>query len=245
MKPRFVETIFISDLHLHPANQSIAQQFDAFLEWIPDTVKNLYILGDFVHVWVGDDALDLWSAELALKIKALKTKGIQVYFLAGNRDFLLGKRFAEYAGWTILPDPTLIQCGERPVLITHGDSYCTKDRGHQRLRKITRNALFCTIFNHMPLIWRLSLAKKMRQQSKQAKPLKTLDIMDVVKEDVLADMQAHQVFTVIHGHTHKPGLSEYEENGLVYKRYVLSDWDDRATFLCYDKSLGFYFDQVE
>lgn len=239
-----IEAVFISDLHLHPANSAIANRFEDFLRWIPQTVKKLYILGDFLHVWVGDDALNAWSADVAFKVKALKNKGIEVYFMAGNRDFLLGKRFAEYADWTVLPDSTIIHCGNNAVLLSHGDRYCTRDKAHQFLRKITRNRLFCTIFVHMPLAFRSWLAAGLRNRSKQGKSVKALEIMDVVPENVLAHMQSKKVETLIHGHTHRPGMVEYQEQGSVYKRYVLSDWDDSPSILCYDESLGFYFAQI-
>jgi UDP-2,3-diacylglucosamine hydrolase len=156
----------------------------------------------------------------------------------GNRDFLLGSDFASLAGWTILPEPRVIQCGDIPVLLAHGDGYCTSDTGHQWFRRLTRNRLFCAIFKHIPLKLRMQLVGAVRNR----RYTKSAEQMDVVQEAFIADMQAHNTTYLVHGHTHKQHLHEYDINGKIFKRFVLSDWDDSPAILCYDRASGFYFD---
>lgn len=237
-----IDTVFISDLHLHPQDQAIKKHFDAFIDWAMNSIKELYILGDFFHAWVGDDGIDEWGQGIALQIRSLIEKGIKVFYMHGNRDFLVGKDFARLCGWTFLTEPTLIELGQEKVLLVHGDGYCTHDVAHQRFRTLTRNQVFCSLFLMLPLKFRKKLVNKVRERSMTLN--KPVEQMDVVVQSVLNDMKKHQVRTLIHGHTHKPGLSEYVVDDQLLKRYVLSDWDDIPKLLCYDSTKGFYFSQI-
>ena len=232
-----LDAVFISDLHLHPEEEAIKARFDAFINRVAKATKRLYILGDFFHAWPGDDALDAWSKGIARQVHSLKDFGVEVYYMHGNRDFLLGKDFTVLAGWTVLSEPTLIHCDDIPVLLAHGDGYCTGDTGHQWFRYLTRNRVFCAIFKHIPLKIRLRLVGAVRNRRYTKSP----EQMDVVQEAFIADMQTCKVGHLVHGHTHKQQLHEYKINGKIFKRFVLSDWDDNPVFLCYDGSSGFYF----
>ncbi len=234
------DIVFISDLHLNPDQPEVTAKFEQFLHWAAHSVKVIYILGDFFHAWPGDDAIDTWCKEIAKKIKRLKSQGVSVYYLHGNRDFLLDKGFAELTGWTMLTEPALIDVGQEKVLLMHGDSYCTKDTSHQRFRRLTRNALFKKLFLLLPFHIRSRLVQTVRRHS-QSNTRKPADMMDVVEDAFLKHMQKLKVHTLIHGHTHKPDLHYYESMGHVFKRYVLSDWDDMPSILCYDVSNGFNF----
>lgn len=236
-KLKKIEAVFISDLHLHPEDKAIKARFDAFIAWAANATKKLYIPGDFFHAWPGDDAMDAWSRGIALQIKSLSDAGVEVYYMHGNRDFLLGPDFAVVAGWTVLSEPAVIHCGNIPVLLVHGDGYCTDDRSHQCFRRLTRNRFFCAIFKHIPLGLRCRLVGVVRNRRYNKSP----EQMDVVQEAFIADMQLHQVTHLIHGHTHRQNLHEYNINGIIFKRFVLSDWDDNPIFLCYDEASGFYF----
>lgn len=232
-----IEVVFISDLHLHPQHPDIQERFTRFLAWAKKhTVKKIYILGDFFHAWAGDDSIDEWSKAIALQLNQLVQHGIELLYMPGNRDFLLGQKFADYAGWTILPEPTFLHLNGEKIMLAHGDRYCSKDKSHQRFRTLTRNRLFTWLFLKLPLNYRFSLVNKVRHIS-QNNNNKTMEQMDVVKESVQSHMQYCNVSVLIHGHTHKPGL--HQEGDL--KRYVLSDWDDTPLLLCYDCSKGIYF----
>jgi UDP-2,3-diacylglucosamine hydrolase len=236
------DAVFISDLHLHPDNDLITQRFYRFLDWAQSHVSTVYILGDFFHVWPGDDGLDAWSKTIAMRLQALSKQGVAIYFMHGNRDFLIGKEFADLAGMTLISEPTVIPLGKTPVLLVHGDRYCTKDRAHQWFRTLTRNPYFSRLFLMVPFAIRNKLVHGVRKYSRsgQYQP----ETMDVVAKDMLHHMQSCQVATVIHGHTHKPGMTTHDCDGQIFRQFVLSDWDDSPQVLCYHKSKGLYFMQI-
>lgn len=238
-----IAAVFISDLHLHPDDASIQKRFTHFIEWAKGRVKVVYILGDFFNAWPGDDGINQWSRAIALQLAGLRQQGVEVYYMHGNRDFLLGRSFADLAGWTVLSEPHLIQLGKETVLLAHGDSFCTNDKGHQRFRRLTRNSLFRQLFLALPLRFRLGLVNRVRQISMN-NTTKSASTMDVVPESAIKAMIKHKVKTLIHGHTHKPGLTAYETRQGTLKRYVLSDWDDKPQIMCYDETKGISFIQI-
>ena len=161
----------------------------------------------------------------------------------GNRDFLLGERFTTLSSLTLLKEPTVITLGDKRVLLVHGDRYCTKDKAHQWLRRLTRNSIFTTLFLRLPYKIRANLVNQVREQS-QANRDKPASYMDVVALPMLKHMQQMQVRVLVHGHTHKPGLTQHEYQGESYLQFVLSDWDDNPLLMCYDDPNGFYFDRL-
>jgi UDP-2,3-diacylglucosamine hydrolase len=235
-----IEAVFISDLHLHPKEPKIIEFFFQFIRWAETNTQSVYILGDFFHVWPGDDALDEWSLSIAEQLSMLASKGVQIYFMPGNRDFLLGSVFARLASMTLLKEPTVISLGNLNVLLVHGDRYCTKDKSHQWLRRLTRNSFFPKLFLSLPYNLRAKLVNKVRQHS-QENSRKPSSYMDIVVTNMLKHMRKHAVNTIIHGHTHKPGLTTHEHQGEVFRQYVLSDWDDRPFLLCYNRASGLIF----
>ena len=139
-----------------------------------------------------------------------------------------------------LIEPTVITLGRERVLLVHGDRYCTRDKGHQWLRRLTQNRIFPRLFLRLPFTLRADLVNKIRQssQNRRSKPPAQ---MDVVTSSMLRHMQQLNTHVVIHGHIHKPGLNIHDHHGVAYRQYVLSDWDDNPQILCYDKTTGFYF----
>lgn len=238
-----IDAVFISDLHLHPERHDICKRFDLFIQWASENTRVVYILGDFFHVWAGDDSLEPWSYSIAKQLSWLASKGIKLYFMHGNRDFLIGKRFATLASLTFLPEPTVITLDETKILLVHGDRYCTKDLKHQWLRRLTRNSIFPRFFLCLPRTFRFNLVNRIRQQS-QANRDKPASYMDVVALPMLKHMQHMHVNILVHGHTHKPGLTQHEHQGELYQQFVLSDWDDNPMLMCYDKTNGLYFNRM-
>ncbi|WED44387.1 UDP-2,3-diacylglucosamine diphosphatase [Legionella cardiaca] len=236
-----LDAVFISDLHLHPHEDGIIARFNAFIDWAATNTKAVYILGDFFHVWPGDDGLEPWSEEIAQRLHWLSQQNVQIYYLHGNRDFLLGEQFAKVANIKILSEPAIILFG-LPVMLVHGDRYCTLDRAHVWFRRLTRNRWFAKFFLKLPLSFRNKLVNKVREHSQMNKNKATAE-MDVVVESMLKHMQKYQTNILIRGHTHKPGLINYPYNDNQYSEYVLSDWDDSPHLLCYDKTNGFKFEQ--
>ena len=235
-----IDAVFISDLHLHPNDLDITERFNTFIEWAAHNTRSIYILGDFFHLWPGDDAIDAWSKSIAAKLAGLAAAGIQLYFLHGNRDFLLGEKFAKLASLTLLSEPTVIKLGKQNVLLVHGDRYCTNDKGHQWLRRLTRNAIFPRLFLHLPFAFRSKLVNEVRQHSQVNRSKSNAD-MDIVTTVMMDHMRQLDLSILIHGHIHKPGFSTHTYMGKKYLQYVLSDWDDKPDLLCYDNSKGFYF----
>ncbi len=236
-----IDAVFISDLHLNPEEPLITQRFERFIAWAINHTKSVYILGDFFHVWPGDDALDAWSEAIAEQLAQLAMAGVKTYFMPGNRDFLLSNHFAQRANVTLLTEPAFVQFGKTPVLLVHGDRYCTLDKGHQWLRRVTRNRIFSRIFLRLSLSCRKKLVYAVRHNSQNNRQ-KSEEQMDVVPMVMLNHMQQLNVTTVIHGHTHKPGLTLHQRHQQTYQQYILSDWDDNPKLLCYNEPLGFYFD---
>lgn len=207
-----IDSVFISDLHLHPEDSEIQARFHRFINWARNSVRKIYILGDFFHAWSGDDSINAWSDAIAKQIKSLTQSGIEIYFMTGNRDFLLGSSFAKRTGWKILTEPTVITLGNNRILLAHGDRYCTSDRSHQRFRLLTRNRCFSFLFLRLPLSIRKRLVNGVRKISLNNHH-KSIEQMDIVKEAAIRHMSENNTEILIHGHTHKPSLTNYSYEG--------------------------------
>ncbi|MFG6137142.1 UDP-2,3-diacylglucosamine diphosphatase [Halomonas sp. B23F22_10] len=229
-----MSTLLISDLHLHPGAPAITEGFLNWLETRAAGAEALYILGDFFEAWIGDDLLDLGAADptgtaaLAERIaEALKQRaeaGTAIYLMHGNRDFLLGERFAEAAGATLLPDPSVVTLGDERVLLMHGDSLCTLDEAYMAFRAKARDPQWQAQILAMPIPERIALAKQLRDQSGEANSNKAEDIMDVTPAEVVQALREHGVTTMIHGHTHRPAAHDVDLDGATARRFVLGDW---------------------
>lgn len=235
-----IDAVFISDLHLSPYEPAIVKRFELFIEWALQKVRSVYILGDFFHAWAGDDTMDEWEKNIAKQLARFHENGISLYYLHGNRDFLLGEQFADLSCMKILKEPYLLRLNGTDILLTHGDRYCTNDKSHQWLRKLTRNRVFKRMFLSLSANYRKQVVRHMRAKSMRS--TKTLQEMDVVPQSLLRHMKSYNVQISIHGHTHKPGHTIYATKEGDYHQYVLSDWDDTPQFLCYDNSKRLYFE---
>lgn len=224
-------TLFIADLHLSEQEPAITAGFLRFLAGEARRADALYILGDLFEAWIGDDDPQPLHAEIAAALKALSASGVHCYFIHGNRDFLLGRRFARASGMTLLPEEQVLDLYGRRVLIMHGDTLCTDDEGYQRFRKKVRNPLIQKIFLALPLRLRLKIAGKMRADSQQANQQKSLAIMDVNPQAVTAVMQRHQVRWLIHGHTHRPAIHTLALLGGDAHRAVLGAWHQEGSMV--------------
>lgn len=237
-------TVFISDLHLHPKDSKITKRFDYFIDWAIEHSSDVYILGDFFHVWPGDDGIDEWSMMIANQLARLHAAGIPVYFMPGNRDFLLRQRFLNIAKMQSLVDPCVINLGGERILLSHGDRYCTEDKSHQWLRRLTRNSIFPKVFLKLPYSIRNKLVQQVRMYS-QASRQKDKAAMDTTLTAIINHMRKMGVKTLIHGHTHKPKIELHSVNNINYKQIILSDWDQTTLILCYNSTKGFYFESLK
>ncbi|MBE2897414.1 UDP-2,3-diacylglucosamine diphosphatase [Pasteurellaceae bacterium 20609_3] len=218
---------FIADLHLSDARTHLNTCFARFMREQGASAQALYILGDLFEFWVGDDEQSAVISLVQTEIRALTEKGIPVYFQHGNRDFLLGKRFAQKCGLTLLPSYHRIDYGGQAILLCHGDTLCVDDQHYQRFRRIVHQRWLQKAFLALPLRWRLRIAERMRAQSQQQKGQKSADIMDVTPHFVDRIMAQHNVSVLVHGHTHRQAQHRVPHG----QRIVLGDWRTTAPYL--------------
>lgn len=224
-------TLFISDLHLQGARPDITDRFFRFLETEAAEAEALYILGDLFEAWIGDDDPDEHNREVQAAMRRLTDAGVAGYFMHGNRDFLIGDAFAERTGFTLLDDPVVHEFHGTPVLLSHGDAYCTDDVDYQAFRRQSRNPAWQQQVLAMPVEQRRALAGKVRAESQAAMVDKAEDIMDVNAGAVAAGLREAGVTTLVHGHTHRPAIHDLDLDGTPATRIVLGDWYEQGTVL--------------
>jgi UDP-2,3-diacylglucosamine hydrolase len=218
-------TYFISDLHLTDQRPDINGRFFHFIEAQASGADALYILGDLFEYWVGDDnTTSPIASKTASRLRVLTQAGTPVYFMHGNRDFLLASKYAAQSGMSLLPDPTLISLYGIPTLLMHGDTLCTDDRDYQSFRTKLRRPWVQALLLALPLAVRQRLAGLARAGSESAKQNKPEEIMDVSQAEVARVLQAHGYPRLIHGHTHRPARHVHEVDGQSCERWVLPDW---------------------
>lgn len=225
-------TLFISDLHLSEERPDISSAFFSFLDdHITTDTDALYILGDFFEVWVGDDYHTPLTAKVAAKLFALSQSGIPIFFVHGNRDFLIGQRYAEQCGMTLLPEQSVIDLYGEKTVVLHGDEMCTDDLEYQKFRKKSRGWWWPKLMLSLPLWYRQSVAKKARAKSKLSQQGKKMAILDVTQQAVNEMFKQFNVKTMIHGHTHRPDVHKWTNKNQVYTRIVLGDWYEQGSYL--------------
>ena len=229
-------TLFVSDLHLDPERPEITGLFGRFLDGEARDADALYILGDLFEAWVGDDDPSPAGAFVADRLRALVDSGVPVFFIRGNRDFLLGEEYARRAGMTILADPAVVMLHGEPTLVLHGDLLCTDDSAYQQFRAQTRDPRWQEPFLSQPLAARLAFAEQARAASKArygelVASGQSETITDVAPETVREWFKRYGVRRMIHGHTHRPAI---HDEGDGNTRIVLGDWYEQGSVLRVD-----------
>lgn len=224
-------TLFIADLHLQTEEPAITAGFLRFLRGEAKSADALYILGDLFEAWIGDDDPNPLHREMAAAIHALVDSGVPCYFIHGNRDFLIGKRYARESGMTLLPEEQVLDLYGRRVLIMHGDTLCTDDTGYLAFRAKVHTPWFQKVFLALPLFIRNRIAARMRAGSKAANSSKSMTIMDVNPQAVVSVMEKHGVQWLIHGHTHRPDVHSLIANGEPAHRVVLGAWHTEGSMV--------------
>ena len=230
MKPH---TLFISDLHLEEGTPSITARFFNFMEYQAPKADSIYILGDFFEVWIGDDNQSVFNRQIIKALRTLIEKGTQIYFMRGNRDFLIGKKFATAANAVLLEDPTVISLYDKSILLMHGDSLCTLDHKHQIYRRNVAKPWVEKLMLSLPLSLRRKLAKGLRKKSRNHIRYLSIKIQDVENKEVKRVMQRHNVELLIHGHTHRPAIHDLTVNQKPVQRIVLGAWYENGSVLRY------------
>ena len=231
-------TLFISDLHLDAERPAVTELFGAFMQKEATRADALYILGDLFEAWVGDDDPSETGAYVAARIREVADAEVPVFFIRGNRDFLLGDAFARRAGMRILPDPAVVMLYGKPVLLMHGDLLCTGDTAYQAFRAQTRNPLWQAQFLAQPLAARLAFAAQARAASaahqggmKQQDKTQFETLTDVATATVDATFAQFGIHTIIHGHTHRPAIHDLTVETRACRRIVLGDWYEQGSVL--------------
>ncbi|MBV1879341.1 MAG: UDP-2,3-diacylglucosamine diphosphatase [Pseudomonadales bacterium] len=232
--------LFISDLHLDESRPDLTQALATFLDQKAPQANELYILGDFFEVWLGDDYISKYNEKI---IQLLARLEIPIFMMHGNRDFLLGEAICNKIGATLLVDPCVIDIDGTQVLLMHGDSLCTRDTEYMQARKILRDKNFQADFLSKSVAERQAFADAAREQSKahtgklatDADPLSNNSqgnsILDVTASEVEKIMHQYAVQTLIHGHTHRPMVHQLTVQGQPAQRFVLGDWDKTGWYL--------------
>ncbi|MGV0036644.1 MAG: UDP-2,3-diacylglucosamine diphosphatase [Candidatus Azotimanducaceae bacterium WSBS_2022_MAG_OTU7] len=223
-----MERIFISDLHLDAERDDLTGAFRQFLGEQCQTIDELYILGDFFELWLGDDDTTPLNQEVA---SALAGLNCEVFIMHGNRDFLIGDTFCKTAGAKLLPDPYSITLGDQPALLMHGDSLCTRDEEYMEARMLLRSEAFQQDFLSKQMQQRRLIAEQIRGKSQRVSREKAEDIMDVTLSEVTKVMDKAGTSILIHGHTHRPSVHEVVLQAGPGIRYVLGDWHTSMMFL--------------
>lgn len=229
-------TLFISDLHLDAGRPDITGQFLEFLGHEARTAEALYILGDLFESWLGDDDPDPHHARVKSALRQVVDDDVPVRFMHGNRDFLIGRRFATETGIELLPDPCRVDLYGQAVLLSHGDALCTDDLKYQEVRSITRNPEWQAGMLAKPLAERQAFAAQARADSQAHGGSIDPAISDVNQEAVLQLLRSHGVRTLLHGHTHRPDMHHFLLDGKPATRIVLGDWHEQGSVVRWDES---------
>lgn len=230
-KLRVRSALLFSDVHLSDDNPALAQ---ALANWLrkhvtdcADKPQALIIAGDLFDVWVGDDWMDSLSpqsgsASILNLLAQIGASGIQIGLIHGNRDFLLADAFCKRIYASLLSDPSLLEIeGGMTVALSHGDRLCTEDHAYQELRRMVRNPQWQKEFLARPLSERLAIAASLREKSESEVAGKSMQIMDVTAHEAASLTDRLGADVLLHGHTHRPGVSIMPNQKL---RWVLPDW---------------------
>ncbi|CAG0939061.1 UDP-2,3-diacylglucosamine hydrolase [Gammaproteobacteria bacterium] len=225
--------LFVSDLHLDAGRPRATAAFRDFLAGDARDASHLYILGDLFEFWIGDDDDRPLAREVTGALAAYTRAGNACSVMRGNRDFLLGPRFAAMTGARLLPDPCVQEVGGEPVLLMHGDLLCTDDHSYQRYRKRISNPWLQRLFLSLPRSWRRAAGAEGRRRSRRHAIGRPAAFMDVNAATVADAMRQAGVRTLVHGHTHRPAIHRLEIDGKPATRAVLGDWYEQGSVLAW------------
>jgi UDP-2,3-diacylglucosamine hydrolase len=215
--------LFVSDIHLQDSMPRTTEAFLHFLRTQMPHARELYLLGDLFEYWAGDDDIATpFNRKIVDALHTVAANGVKLYWIAGNRDFLVGEEFAKAAGLTLLSDPHVVTLADKRIVLAHGDAQCTDDTAYMAFRAQVRQPAWQQGFLAMPLEKRKAIIADMRSGSKEAQRAKAYEIMDV-NADAIASLFADTGAQImIHGHTHRPARHDYPGD---HTRFVLPDWD--------------------
>jgi len=224
--------LFVSDLHLSPERPAIVERFFRFLREEARAAAALYILGDLLEHWIGDDDADEpFNRDLLARVADLAGGGVDVFLMLGNRDFLVSAGAAAQAGMTLVPDAVERELFGVRTLLMHGDTLCTDDVRYQRYRSWVRRPGLIRAFRALPRGIREAIGGGLKRVSAGEKRIKAPAIMDVNEGAIETVLRAHGYPRLIHGHTHRPARHVHVVDGHACERWVLADWYERGSYL--------------
>lgn len=227
-------TLLVSDLHLDDARPHIVADFEHFCAGEARAADALYVLGDLFEAYIGDDDDAPLNARIATALHGVATAGVPLFFIVGNRDFLLGADYARRCGMTLLDDGTVVDLYGTRTLILHGDVLCTDDAAYLAFRKQVHDPAWQAAFRAQPLAARRAFAAKARAESRAHNAATDMALMDVNPAAVAAALRTAGVARMIHGHTHRPAIHDFTLDGQPAQRIVLGDWYEQGSVLRVD-----------
>ena len=227
MKPRFV-----SDIHLSEKRPDLTNAFKVFLNESKEACTHLFILGDLFEIWIGDDDDNSFHKDIKTTLSEFAIDGPEVFFMHGNRDFLIGKTFANEVGISIISDPYSLDINGLKTILSHGDFLCTDDSDYIEFRNNVRSEEWQKDFLAKSIDERNEIANLLRSESKNATSEKSLEITDANLETVNNFIQENNPDIFIHGHTHRPKIHQHN----LTKRVVLGDWDKYGWYLSIEEN---------
>jgi len=227
--------LFVSDLHLEDSRPDITRAFFHLLDTMQAKIDELYLLGDIFEVWLGDDTPSQCADALAQHLAKLASRGVRVYLMHGNRDFLIGERFAAKCGATLIQEPYLLTVAGRPAVLLHGDVLCTRDTDYLEFRRMVRDTQWQQAFLTKPLAERVAIGRQLRDESKKSAQGKADYIMDVTDAEVVALLEQTSTQLMIHGHTHRPATHVVKLSDHEGQRMVLGDWYTQGWYILADQ----------
>lgn len=239
MSTESTEILFISDLHLSADRPAAIELFNQFIRQRAVHADALYILGDFFEYWLGDDDPADGLDSIFDSFEYLHQHKIPVYFMHGNRDFLVQSKFEQRTHCQIIPDPSKITINDINICLMHGDSLCTDDTEYQQFKNKVRNKQWINDFLEKPVNERKEIVETLRKASKSETAMKKESIMDVNRAAVLSAFDTLKTNWLIHGHTHRPAIHKYTDNECDRTRIVLGDWHDEGSVLSIKTRPGF------
>ncbi len=218
--------LFVSDVHLHESLPRTTEAFLDFLRRHAVHARQLYLLGDLFEYWAGDDDIDTpYHRRIVAALREVHDAGVALFWISGNRDFLVAEGFAQATGASLLDEPHVVTLAGHRLALVHGDAQCTDDAGYMAFRAQVRQPRWQRDFLAMPLPGRKAVIAGMRDQSRAAQRDKAYEIMDVNDAAIEALFTATGAQHLIHGHTHRPALHRHATTAGERLRHVLPDWD--------------------
>ena len=236
-------TLFVADLHLDASRPAIVDSFIGFLARVPAATRAVYVLGDLFEAWIGDDDDAPLPRVVADALSRVARSGVPISFMHGNRDFLLGERYAQACGMALLPESSVHDVEGTPTLLMHGDTLCTEDLEYQAFRRRARDPAWQASVLSQPLAARRELAARARAESERHTATSLATIMDVDERAVRSVIESAGVARLIHGHTHRRAIHAFDAGGGIAERIVLGDWYEAGSVLVVEPD-GFRFESI-